>query len=224
MTNKKFFAILGVFVFLMFVGASCGKPATGPEAVKKEGEKAIGEAINAAQNVKGQFDFGQIKEWKNKNEEFTLSCQIREYKTYPEAERISTGKASYKITDVKTMDKIGLWETKAGEDFFVVYLEVKGDPANFGMPQFLDQTGTDPAPRFYLVDETGKKYSEQTSESNSAARQAGGESLMSIHANSNQWKKTAVVFTVPENISLPALVIETKVAEGQYEYYGIKLY
>jgi len=223
--TKKILGLVSVLAVLATLGAGCGGGQKGAEEqVKEEAEKAVGEAVNAAKNVKGQFDLGQIKEWKNKGEEFTLSFQMREYGIYPEIKRTGTGRASYKITETKTVDKAGPWEAGAGKDIFAVYLEARGDTANFGMPQSLDQTGSDPSPQFYLVDKSGKKYSMQTAESGSVAREVGGESLYSFDTNSDKWGKSAAAFVVPENIPEPTLVIEKKVADGQYEYYGMKLY
>jgi hypothetical protein len=223
---KKIMPIVCFLAFVSLIGAGCQKsaPVGSEEAVKQEAEQALSEAMATAKNIKGKFDLGQVKNWKNQNEEFTVSFQAREYGVYPEIKRTGTSQASYKITGEATKEKIGIWEPKVGEEFLVVYFEVKGDAANFGQPSSLDQTGSDPSPQFYLVDKSGKKYSLQTAEAGSEAFSMKIKSLMTISANTTEWTKSDVVFTVPKGVKEPTLLLQVKTGDKQYEYYGVKMY
>jgi len=241
-SNPKIILILGAVVV---VGASLwlwkgkGGGAALPltkeakeEAVKKEVEKTVSEVVGAAQNKKGVFDVSQVKNYKKVGEEFAVEYQRRIYEKGKQLEaedlmnNTSTlkGKASYKITSQETVDKIGIWEPKAGEKYLVVYLEVKGDSGNEGMPQSFDQTGSDPSPQFFLVDSGNKKYSLQTAEANSAARNAQGESLMTTDMTVTSWTKSALAFQIPASgVNKPTLVLSVPVGNKQYEYIGVRL-
>jgi len=218
---------------LLLVVSGCKQSGSTKEEqeIKKEMEGIMQEAVNAAKNKKGTFDLSLVKgNMKTLGSEIPLEFQMREYpknvKNFDQMiknAKLAMGKATYKILESKTMDAIGIWEAKKGKKIFVVYLEIKGDKGNFGQPSSFDQTGSDPSPQFILVDQDGKKYPEQTAESNSAARSSGGKSLMTIKTPSDTWQKTAVAFTVDEDIKEPTLVIQTKVADKKYKFVGIKL-
>ena len=230
---KKTWLLIFILTFSLTL-TGCGQKSQkqAEKEIKNEMEKTLGEAIGAAKNKKNYFDLSQIKEYKNIGEEFTLSFQTREYDSskkqdydeWMKAAKIGTGKLTYKITDKKTVDKIGIWEPKQGNQFLVVYLEVTGDSANKGMPGSFGQTGTDPAPQFYLVDKNGTQLYSQAAEASSLAFSEKLQSPLTLEVNDPNSAKTDVVFQVAQNIEEPTLVIKTKVGENQYEYRGIKLY
>lgn len=227
--EKKILIILGVLitvgVVLKLVNLAPKKtPSTKKEVekfVKEEGEKAIKEAFETSQNKKGVFDLSQVKTYKKIGEEFEVDYQRRIYD--PEETRTLKGKASYKITETKKTKKVGMWEAGTGEEILIVYLEVKGDSGNEGYPLTFDQTGTDPSPQFFLVDDNNKRYNMQTAEAKSAAREAGRESLMSITMTTTNWTKSTLAFIVPENIKKPTLVLSSLLGGDKYSYVGVRL-
>lgn len=241
-SNPKIILIVGAVVvvgagFWLWKGKGGGTalPLTKEakeEAVKKEVEKTVTEAVDSAQNKKGVFDLSQVKNYKSLGEEFTVEYQRRVYEKGKQIEaedlmnNTSTlkGKASYKITSQEMADKIGIWEPKAGNKFLIIYLEVRGDSGNEGMPQSFQQTGSDPSPQLFLVDGENKKYSMQTAEANSAASKAKAESLMVIKMTAAEWTKTALAFEIPAaGVRQPTLVLSVPVGNKQLEYLGIKL-
>jgi len=222
--------LLPLVLSLVFFGCKPKSEDQQKKEAQSEIQKILLEAVDVAKNKKGFFDLKLVKDITNIGSEFTMNFQMREYpqkyKDWSEMmkkAKVGMGKASYKIIELKMMDKIGIWETKKGKKILVVYLQVKGDKGNFGHPSGFDQTGTDPSPQFFLVDPNGKKYPAQTAESNSVARSGEGQSLMTIKTTSDKWLKTVVAFIVDENIKEPTLVIQSKVGDKKYEIVGIKL-
>lgn len=122
----------------------------------------------------------------------------------------STGKGTghYLVEGWDTRREMGmLAEAKEGHEYLLILMKVKWDSGNPQMkgpvgplvhPAYFEETGTNPSPRFVLIDSQGNQYEQKTSINRAAADIKGRENLSSIDFSDPNEHLTAIVFRVPE--------------------------
>ena len=210
------------------------------DKVREDADKAFDEAVNAVKGKAGYFDLSQVSEYHRLGDEFTVTFMTRDYtgsQDFSHA-KAGQGKASYRVEERESYDKLMSNEAGPGKVFIVYTISLRGDAGNKGHPQSFDESGSDPSPTFYLVGKDGKMYYSSNYDSSKAVEQKNKEhptqgpvvgqmqrnfeSMTRYKMNLTEWKKTAIAFKADEGLKDPVLILKTKTGDNRYEYVGVK--
>ncbi|MBC7248092.1 MAG: hypothetical protein H5T73_09970 [Actinobacteria bacterium] len=128
-----------------------------------------------------------------------------------------TAVCHYLVEGTQVEEELGTLEPQVeGKTYLVVLMKVRGDASNPGgntHPLRHFETGTDPAPRFVLVDGQGTVYETGVSLHMSATRKLGRKDISDVAFTDAAEYSTAVAFLVLEGAS--GLRMQVQVYQGK---------
>ncbi len=180
---------------------------------------------------KSSFD-GEIK----KGQEVTLKFLMHDYSQVPknaksfqeikEGLKPLEGQASFKVKEIgETTQVSALNKARQGKKFYYLIFEFKGDPSipqnGLVHPQFLQETGWDPAPQFVAII-NGKDHYSKSLYARSLLKSKGyNPPLGSTPLNSSEWTTQAAVWIV-ETKSKPTLALKYIAPDKSVHYLKVK--
>lgn len=206
--------------------AGCGGPKTAGETkpqqqVQKELEKGVQEALREpSQAGKAR---GNVTARHRAGEEFDITFAMTEWVFDGGVTKgvAREGKARVRVNGWEVRDRAGSEAPRNGA-FLVVNLTIAGDAANRGKspgnrvtPVTFGALGTDPAPKFSVVDAGGRQYAcdDWNSRAFNNVSGAGGKSraprtLDDLRTDDPEPKTLNLAFDVPPELAKPVLWIE----------------
>lgn len=217
-------------------GPKAGGGGIGEQQAQKELEKGVQEALRdpsragkAQGNVTARYKAG---------EEFAITFGMTEWVSEGGVTKgvPREGKARVKVNGWEVRDKAGSEAAKNG-CFLVLNLTIAGDAANRGKspgnrvtPVDFGALGTDPAPKFSVVDAGGKQYASDdwnTRAFNNVYGEGGKarppRTLGDVRTDDPEPRTLNLAFDVPRNLAGPRLWIECGGVSRQREVTEVDL-
>ena len=164
-------------------------------------------------------------------EDVPIRFSARFYADTPNARtlvREGSGAAAYQAVRWETGKKLlgkGIGSPGKGLTWLAVHLKLKGRTDNEGKPDSWSQfpMGENPAPCFFVTARGGKVFWPDTASQVVVNRERTYTPAGKVKLNDPDWRPTALVFKVPEEIQDPVLVCVTWNGGSEFEYTAIPL-